>query len=95
MSWLIRFPRLSSRGPIEVAALERGNWRRNGGFRDYQVAAPLKLVRCSSIRAGICRFRDYQVAAPLKSGLGVLRGDHGVGFRDYQVAAPLKWRVAG
>ncbi len=36
------------------------------GFRDYQVAAPLKPVECADLHARPPRFRDYQVAAPLK-----------------------------
>ncbi len=38
------FPRLSSRGPIEVREA-RQDWVRDRGFRDYQVAAPLKYGR--------------------------------------------------
>ncbi len=60
------------------------------GFRDYQVAAPLKQRGASGKRAELLGFRDYQVAAPLKHSLRLSCRSRHVGFRDYQVAAPLK-----
>ncbi len=61
------FPRLSSRGPIEALVGLGPTLSAKTGFRDYQVAAPLKQMLPKSIRSsGRMCFRDYQVAAPLK-----------------------------
>ncbi len=43
------------------------------GFRDYQVAAPLKLHLFSSHERMLICFRDYQVAAPLKRSIAAPR----------------------
>ncbi len=48
------------------------------GFRDYQVAAPLKLLVPAFALVFADGFRDYQVAAPLKRTLspgGVREGE--------------------
>ena len=60
------FPRLSSRGPIEVPFLAHRSIICRGSFRDYQVAAPLKLFGPRRGSRRLRGFRDYQVAAPLK-----------------------------
>ena len=76
------FPRLSSRGPIEAWPTDR---RPSAicGFRDYQVAAPLKRRHFGGGQDRERGFRDYQVAAPLKPDIAASPLPAALGcFRD-------------
>ena len=59
-------PQLSSCGPIEAIVGGGARRRRQGPFRNCQVAAPLKPIRGRNDFQGSGAFRNCQVAAPLK-----------------------------
>ncbi len=64
------FPRLSSRGPIEVTSYGRGQGVNSGGFRDYQVAAPLKCVDDPTSRIADEEFPRLSSRGPIEVASG-------------------------
>ncbi len=70
------FPRLPSRGPIEAEFVLLRFTEANVTFRDFQVAAPLKLRLDGHLCKVVSAFRDFQVAAPLKRCRNLYEYDH-------------------
>ncbi len=62
-----RFPRLSSRGPIEASFVASNGDGTNAGFRDYQVAAPLKLTVSSTFSHGPNWFPRLSSRGPIEA----------------------------